>query len=106
MIGKKIQNIQFFSLQSRSAVQQPSNKHQAAPLAGAGALSAWPQGTHSSSPAHSGIKSGRRDHCNAKQSGDGCGKAPLSSRAEVAGRSIVSPAQPDGNHPNLFLTLQ
>jgi len=66
----------------------------------------WPRGTHSSSPAHSGIKSGRRDHCNEKQSEDGCGKAPLSSRAEVAARSVLSPAQPDGNHPNLFPALQ
>lgn len=105
MIGKKIQNIQFLSLQSRSVVHQLSNIRQPHWLEQRLSVP-WPWGTHSSSPAHSGLKSGRRDHCNAKQSGDGRGKAPLSGRAQVAARSILSPAQTDGNHPNLFPALQ
>lgn len=105
MIGKKIQNIQFLSLQSRSDVQQPSNTRQPRWVE-QGLSVPWPQGTRSSSPAPSGIKSGSRDHCNAKQSGGGHSKAPLSDRTEVAARSILSPAQPDGNHPNLFPALR
>lgn len=64
-----------------------------------------PQGTHSSSPASSARKSGRRVQCNVKQTKDGHGKAALPDRAEVAARTILSPAQPDGNSPKLSPAL-
>lgn len=63
------------------------------------------QETHSSSPARSMRKSGRRVHCNVKQTKDGHGKAALPDRAEEAARTMLLPAQPDGNSPKLSRAL-